>query len=452
MRITREPEIRVGLISEATEARFALSGRFDSDGRTLVEGDHVAYAEGGAVKLAGLAAAPQITLSPSDFKSCRFTLHDVKIGIEFHWERLESQQFQGKLTLTADGDRLTIINELPLESYLISVISSEMSAACPVELLRAHAIVSRSWLLSQLEKGPADNLWKAVDIVSSAEEIIRWYDRESHRGFDVCADDHCQRYQGIGKAFSQSAFDAVRNTSGKALVYGGEICDTRYSKSCGGVTEEYRAAWEDKEVPYLASIYDGEGERSSEYRMPLTSEENAEAWITSSPTACCGMVSPELLSRIVPDFDQKTLDSFRWRVEYSQDELSEILRSRYGLDLGAIRDLKALERGLSGRIIKLRIDGEKRSLVIGKELEIRRGLSRSHLYSSAFVVRARQHSSDYPTGFSIIGAGWGHGVGLCQIGAAVLADRGASHQAILSHYFKSAELAEIYRHSVDRHY
>jgi len=449
VRITREPKIRVGLISGAAEARFTLSGRFDSNERKLVEGDHVAYAESGAVRLAGLAPAPQITLSPSDFKLCRFTVHDVKIGIEFHWERLESQQFQGILTLAADGDRLTIINELPLESYLISVISSEMSAACPVELLRAHAIVSRSWLLSQLEKNPADNVKQGIHSVGSSEEIIRWYDRESHHGFDVCADDHCQRYQGIGKAFSQLAFDAVLDTRGKALVYDGKICDTRYSKSCGGVTEEYRAAWEDKNVPYLASIYDGEGKQPSAYGMPLTVEENAEAWITASPPACCGMVSPELLSRIVPDFDQKTLDSFRWRVDYTQDELNEILRSRYGPDFGAIRDLKALERGLSGRIIKLRIDGEKRSLVIGKELEIRRGLSRSHLYSSAFVVRARQNSSNYPTGFSIIGAGWGHGVGLCQIGAAVLADRGTAHQAILSHYFKSAELADIYQHRFD---
>ena len=444
MSIDREPEIRVGLISGATEARFALSGHFESGGKTLAEGEHVAYSDGGAVKLEGLAPAPVITLSPSDFKSCRFTVHGVKIGIEFHWERLESQQFQGKLTLSADGDRLTIINELPLESYLISVISSEMSAACPVELLRAHAIVSRSWLLSQLEESPADPIKQANTVDGTSEEIIRWYDRESHRGFDVCADDHCQRYQGIGKAFSQSAFDAVRDTNGKALVYGGEICDTRYSKSCGGITEEYRAAWEDKNVPYLASIYDGEGEQPSEYRMPLTVEENAEAWISASPPACCGMVSPELLSRIVPDFDQKTLDSFRWHVEYSQDELGEILRLRYGMDFGPIHDLKALERGLSGRIIRLRIDGEKRSMVIGKELEIRRGLSRSHLYSSAFVVRAKRDSSEHATGFSLIGAGWGHGVGLCQIGAAVLADRGFNHQEILSHYFKSAELVSVY--------
>jgi peptidoglycan hydrolase-like amidase len=234
-----------------------------------------------------------------------------------------------------------------------------MSAACPVELLRAHAIVSRSWLLSQLQQSPTTNVKSGLDIHGSSEEIIRWYDRESHHSFDVCADDHCQRYQGIGKAFSQSAFDAVRDTKGKALVYGGDVCDTRYSKSCGGVTEEYRAAWEEKDVPYLASIYDGAGENPNpaEYRMPLTLEQNAEVWIISTPPACCGMVSPQLLSRIVPDFDRETSDSFRWRIEYSQDELSDILRARYGLDFGRLRDLKALERGMSGRIIKLRIEG-----------------------------------------------------------------------------------------------
>ena len=444
MNINREPEIRVGLITGAAEARFTLSGRFDATGGSLAGDDHVAYAERGTVRLAGLPSAPTITLSPSDFDSCRFTVHGVRIGIEFHWERLESQHFQGKLTLCADGDRLTVINELPLESYLISVISSEMSAACPVELLRAHAIVSRSWLLAQLEGSPEDPAQPNKVSDDAPEEIIRWYDRESHTGFDVCADDHCQRYQGIGKAFSQAAFDAVRDTRGKALVYEGEICDTRYSKSCGGITEEYRAAWENKDVPYLSSVYDGNGERPSEYRMPLTLEENAESWITGSPPACCGLISSELLSRIVPDFDQETLDSYRWRVDYSQEELREILHSRYRLDFGRIRDLQALERGQSGRIIKLRIDGEKRSLVIGKELEIRRALSRSHLYSSAFVVQTNHQTSEYPTAFTLRGAGWGHGVGLCQIGAAVLADRGSSYQSILSHYFESAKLAVLY--------
>jgi peptidoglycan hydrolase-like amidase len=279
----------------------------------------------------------------------------------------------------------------------------------------------------------------------SDKALIRWYGRESHRGFDVCADDHCQRYQGISKAFSRSAFDAVRDTRGKVLVYGGEICDARYSKSCGGMTEVYRAAWEDREVPYLTSVYDVPGSEPSRYRMPLSNEANAEAWITSSPPAYCGMVTPEVLARIVPSFDQETPDSYRWRVEQSQDELSEILRLKLGIDLGRVRALEPLERGESGRIIRLRIVAEKRTLVIGKELEIRRALSRSHLYSSAFVVRATQgHLSDYPARFSLIGAGWGHGVGLCQIGAAAMADRGYSHEEILTHYFKGAELGSLY--------
>lgn len=446
MNIDQEPTIRIGLIAGAHEVRFALAGGFVSgDGESVSDGDYTASAENGAVKLKGAAGSPEITLSPSDFDSCRFTVDGVKIGIDFHWEREESQQFQGALKLVADGDSLTIINELPLEAYLVSVISSEMSASCPAELLRAHAVVSRSWLLAQLKSAAGKSESVRVTSEGSGDELIRWYGRESHLGFDVCADDHCQRYQGIGKAFSQTAFEAVRDTRGKALVYDGEICDARYSKSCGGMTEVYRAAWEDRDVPYLTSVYDVPGSEPSGYRMPLSTEANAEAWITSSPPAYCGVVTPELLARIVPAFDQETPDFYRWRVEHSQEELMEILRLRLGVDFGRIRKLQPLERGESGRIIRLRISGEKRTLVIGKELEIRRALSRSHLYSSAFVVRAAQgHLSDYPARFTLIGAGWGHGVGLCQIGAAVMADREHTHEEILSHYFKGAEISPPY--------
>jgi stage II sporulation protein D len=444
--IDQEPTIRVGLITGAREVKFALAGRFVIDGgESVVEGDYIASARNGAVKLAGVSGPREITLSPSDFDSCRFTVHGVKIGIDFHWEREESQQFQGKLKLAADDDSLTLINELALESYLVSVISSEMSASCPAELLRAHAVVSRSWLLAQLERAASGSAQTSAQNQGSEDELIRWYGRESHRGFDVCADDHCQRYQGISKAFSQAAFDAVRYTRAKTLVYDGEICDARYSKSCGGMTEVYRAAWEDKDVPYLSSVYDVPGSEPSGYRMPLSTEANAAAWIDSSPPAYCGVVTPELLARIVPAFDQETRDFYRWRVEHSQEELREILRSRLEVDFGRVRELKPLERGESGRIIRLRIIGEKRTLVIGKELEIRRAFSRSHLYSSAFVVRAAQgHLSDYPARFTLIGAGWGHGVGLCQIGAAVMADRGHSNEEILSHYFKGAEILELY--------
>lgn len=446
MNIDAEPMIKVGLVTGAREVKFALAGRFvNADGESAREGDYTASAENGAVRLQDESVTTSFMLSPTDFDSCRFTAYGVKIGIDFHWEREESQQFQGQLKLIADGDGLTLINELPLESYLVSVISSEMSASCPTELLRAHALVSRSWLLAQLSKGASDSTPASVQSEGSGEELIRWYDRESHRDFDVCGDDHCQRYQGISKAFSQASFDAVRDTRGRVLVYGDEICDARYSKSCGGMTEIYRAAWEDKDVPYLLSVYDVPGSDPSGYRMPLSVEANAEAWMTSSPPAYCGVVTRELLARIVPAFDQETRDFYRWRVDYSQEELSEILHARLGVDFGRVRALEPLERGQSGRIIKLRIIGEKRKLIIGKELEIRRALSRSHLYSSAFVVRSmRGHLSDYPARFTLIGAGWGHGVGLCQIGAAVMADRGHSHEEILAHYFRGATVRDLY--------
>lgn len=445
MTIDVEPSIRVGISTGARIVKFSLAGRFLAGNGELNGGDREAFAENGTVKLEGLPGSPEVILAPADFDSCRFTVHGVKIGVDFHWERHESQQFQGKLKLVAEEDTLTLINELPIESYLVSVISSEMSASCPAELLRAHAIVSRSWLLAP-QSVPDDSMETSARIGDLEDESVRWYDRESHRGFDVCADDHCQRYQGIGKAFSQSAFQAVHDTRGKALVYNDEICDARYSKSCGGMTEVYRAAWEDKEVPYLASVYDGGDRERSGYRMPLSREANAEAWITAHPPSFCGVVSPELLARIVPAFDQETQDFYRWRVEYSQRELVKILRARLGVDFGRVRDLKAIERGESGRIIKLRIIGEKRALTIGKELHIRRALSPSHLYSSAFVVRAAQGNlSDYPARFTLFGAGWGHGVGLCQIGAAVMADRGHGHEDILRHYFTGVSLKNVYR-------
>ncbi len=446
MNIDQEPAIRVGLISSSRQVKLSFSGNFiTADGESPNTSDCIATGEKGIVKLEGVPASPEIALSPSDFDSCRFTVHGVTIGIDFHWERQESQQFQGTLKLAADGDALTLINELPLESYLVSVISSEMSPSCPAELLRAHAVVSRSWLLAQLGSGIPDSTQSRARSEGTDEEQIRWYDRESHRGFDVCADDHCQRYQGIGKAFSKAAFDAVHDTRGKALVYSDEICDARYSKSCGGMTEIYRAAWEDRDVPYLASVYDVPGGEPSGYRMPLSVEANADAWITASPPAYCGVVTSELLARIVPAFDQETPDFYRWRVEYTQEELSEILHARVGVDFGRVRELKPIQRGESGRIIRLRITGEKRSLTIGKELEIRRALSHSHLYSSAFVVRPAQgHLSDYPARFALIGAGWGHGVGMCQIGAAVMADRGHSHAEILMHYFNGVAISDLY--------
>jgi SpoIID/LytB domain protein len=450
--LDRGPRIKVGILKGVREARFSLKGSFIATGDQAVpEGDHICSLEGGAVRLQGADGAGRdtLTLTPGDFDVSRVTLEDVTIGIDFHWERKETQQFQGALTIKAAEDGLVLINELPVEAYLVSVISSEMSASCPPELLRAHAVVSRSWLLAQLqardrEEASPSSLSRDPLPEEVSGERIRWYDRESHTDFDVCADDHCQRYQGISKAFSRSAFDAVLETLGKALCYGEEVCDARYSKSCGGMTEVYSAAWEEKDVAYLRSVYDGPGELSL-YRLPLSVEANAEAWITSKPGAYCDTSSEDLLSRILPGFDQETRDFYRWQVRYTQEELAAILRDRLEEDLGPIRALEAVERGLSGRLVKLRIRGEKKTLVVGKELEIRRVLSRSHLYSSAFVVRTEVKDGDrVPDSFLLIGAGWGHGVGLCQIGAAVLADSGRSHEEILAHYFRGADLRELY--------
>lgn len=451
----KEPLIRVGLMTRARAARITISGSFITEnGERLSEGDYSALSGEGIVLLEGATRlrASSILLSPVDFDSCVITVHDVTIGIDFHWERKEAQQFKGALRLMAAPEGLALINELPLESYLVSVISSEMSASCPAELLRAHSIVSRSWLLAQLSKAAGGfaierakaSLEDSKTVDNQPGEIIRWYDRENHADFDVCADDHCQRYQGISKAFSQESFGAVRDTRGLVLVSNDQICDARYSKSCGGMTEVYSAAWEDRDVPYLASIYDGPGEISG-YRMPLADESNAEAWITSSPPAYCNNISAGLAERILPGFDQETRDFYRWEIVYTQDELREILRSRLGVDIGNILALEPVERGESGRLIRLRIRGEAGNLVIGKELEIRRALSRSHLYSSAFIIRTeRESASGYPEVFNLVGAGWGHGVGLCQIGAAVMSDKGHTYREILAHYFRGATLRSLY--------
>ncbi|HET8675001.1 MAG TPA: SpoIID/LytB domain-containing protein [Blastocatellia bacterium] len=440
-----EPLIKVGLMTGAKTARVSLSGGFILNGGERVpDGDYIATFDDGAIGLEGPARlrAGMLSLSPINFDNSRFIVHDITIGIDFHWQRKEAQHFQGTLLIIVGPDGLAIINELPLEAYLVSVISSEMSATCPPEALRAHAIISRSWLLAQLNN-PVEQADK-MTIQSDRLEIIKWYGRENHAGFDVCADDHCQRYQGISKAFSEAAFGAIRDTRGHVLVFEDEVCDARYSKSCGGMTELYSAAWEDKNVPYLAAVYDGETDLRG-YDLPLTAEANAERWIASKPEAYCNTDSAEFLARILPGFDQETLDFYRWEVVYSEEELREILLSRAGLDVGKITGLEPVKRGESGRIVKLKITGERGAVTIGKELEIRRALSRSHLYSSAFVVETEKDEATGLAGrFRLRGAGWGHGVGLCQIGAAVMADLGRDHAEILAHYFRGAALKTLY--------
>ena len=444
-----EPLIKVGLITGARNVNLALAAPYvASSAQPFASGDYTISESEGELAVSGPVNThgSSVSLSPVDFQSSLATLHDVMIGIDFHWQRKESQSFRGTLTFTPDDAGITVINELPLESYLTSVISSEMSAECPPELLRAHAIVSRSWLLAQLLNERSDKGEKGSTLYahSDEDELIRWYGRESHIGFDVCADDHCQRYQGISKAFSEAAFESTIATKGKVLTWGDQICDARYSKSCGGITEAYRAAWEDLDLPYLAAVYDGRGAPDG-FSMPLSDHTNAAAWITSSPLAYCNTDSLELLGRILTGFDQETIDFYRWEVNYSQDELSAILSSRTGVDFGRVVALEPLSRGESGRITRLRISGEKRTLIIGKELEIRRALSRSHLYSSAFVVSAGEIDEyGFCRSFRLRGAGWGHGVGLCQIGAAVMAEEGRSHEEILAHYFRGAQLQTVY--------
>jgi peptidoglycan hydrolase-like amidase len=426
-------------------AAISLEGEFTvSSGAPVPEGCYNVSKNGGAISLIGAAnlSGPQLSLSPVDPARARFTVHGITIGIEFHWERKESQTFQGALVLKPSHDGIMLINEVPIETYLASVISSEMSASSPAELLRAHAIVSRSWLLFQLtEQVPNETspLGAPAD-----DQIIRWYDRESHYEFDVCADDHCQRYQGITKAHSASAFEAIKATRGQVLAFAGHICDARYSKSCGGMTERYGAAWQDLTIPYLQPVYDGPGQPQG-FALPLTDEANARAWIASSPRAFCNIASPELLRRVLPGFDQETRDFYRWRVEYTAEQVSELMSRRLGIEFGRISELQTVERGESGRIIKLRITGERKTVIVGKELEIRRALSPSHLYSSAFVVeQVLDQLSGKPAMFRLIGAGWGHGVGLCQIGAAAMADAGYQHADILAHYFKGAAIQALY--------
>ena len=391
--------LSVGLAEGQSVVEVELLGTFrDSVGRTYPPGRHV--------------FASEVELRPDDANATdtAFAVDGITIGVGFHWERKERQVFRGGVRIL-QRKGLTVINDVSLEEYVVSVISSEMSASCPLELLKAHAVISRSWLcypkLRPESVGPGDFSFRRGD------EIIRWYGRESHQDFDVCADDHCQRYQGITKAYSQAVTQAVRATAGQMLEYDGQVCDARFSKCCGGVTEEYRAAWDDRDVLYLVSLPDTD----------------------AGGQVYCDTQDRALLAGILPGFDQETQDFYRWTVRYSGEEIRELVHARLGEDTGVVTALAPLERGPSGRIVRLRIEGELKSLVVGKELEIRRVLSRSHLYSSAFDV---EHTGK---DFVLHGKGWGHGVGLCQIGAAVMASRGKGYREILSHYYPGTELS-----------
>ena len=437
----KEPEINVGIV-HAKEIHFTLNGNFFAKGETVCGEQKVSFSEGGILWNNNLYR--ELTFTPQDEQNS-FSLYDVTIGINYHWERQETQVFLGTLKLVVDEEKIVAINILPVEEYLTSVISSEMNAHSSLELLKAHAVVSRSWLFAQIEKRKA---LKGKDegffsFIKTKDEYIRWYDREDHTIFDVCADDHCQRYQGITKATSATVAEAVRATRGRLLMYNNNICDARFSKCCGGATEEFEYCWEDKHYPYLTSIRDAEEEENRP--LPdLTLEEEAEHWIRKAPKSFCDTHDKKILSQILNNYDQETTDFYRWKVRYTQEELAELIRTNTKTDYGDIIDLIPVQRGPSGRICKLKIVGTQKTMTIGKEMEIRRTLSSSHLFSSAFVVDKGETKEGIPQWFLLSGAGWGHGVGLCQIGAAVMGEKGYSYEEILLHYYKGADIKKFY--------
>jgi SpoIID/LytB domain protein len=433
----QQPKIIVGIMEGRTEINGCLSGSFHGEPFGSLSGHFSARSEAGMIVLLDAARREihrslSIRLTPEEAST--FSLSNVTIGNQFHWERTEDQTFQGDLMfrLREDGT-IAVINEISLEDYLTSVISSEMNAHAPMEFLKAHAMLSRSWLLAALNQREKTKRTSNPVTSITEEEVIRWYDREDHDLFDVCADDHCQRYQGITKIVSTQVEEATQETHGRVITYQGEICDARYSKCCGGLTEDFGTAWDNREVPYLDSISD-----ATISHQRIRTEEEARRWILSDPQTYCNTKDKALLDKVLPDFDRKTETFFRWTVKYRREELEKILREKSGFDFGTLDDIVPVRRGPSGRIFRLRIVGSKKSMVVGKELEIRRWLSRSHLYSSAFVVT-------FEGGRVIFhGAGWGHGVGLCQIGAAVMATRGSSAEAILKHYFRNIEIQKVY--------
>jgi len=434
-----QPKITVGIMDRQIEVNGRLDGNFRGEGFGPLSGGFSVKAKSGMIVFSdeantGICRSPSIRLTGQE--NSTVSLFNVTIGSRFHWERTEDQTFKGDLILRLRTDgTICAINEIPLEDYLKSVISSEMSGAAPMEFLKTHTILSRSWVLAAIgrKKKTKETSTLAEKTTERGGEVIRWYDREDHDLFDVCSDDHCQRYQGITKIISERAEEAVRETCGMVIIYQDEICDARYSKACGGLTEDFATAWDDKRVPYLGTISD-----ASVPHQPIGTEEEASAWILSDPEAYCNARDQHLLEKILPDFDRETKSFFRWAVEYSRAELEEILREKSGFDFGILQEIIPLQRVPSGRISRLKIVGSKRSMIVGKELEIRRWLSRSHLYSSAFIVRAEADR------FILHGAGWGHGVGLCQIGAAVLAAKGFSAEEILKHYFLGVEIKKIY--------
>lgn len=437
----KEPQIQVGIVS-TTQMEFVLSGEYTVN-ETIINGKQLVSCNNGCLLWKG-QSYKELIFSPTNDSTDSFELIDVTIGINFHWERKENQRFPGTLKLIVMEDKVTAINILNIEDYLLSVISSEMSATASLELLKAHAVISRSWLLAQIQKNKALASTCAHYKTSSetSEEYIRWYDREDHTLFDVCADDHCQRYQGITRASTPMVQEAIKQTRGEVLMYDDLICDARFSKCCGGAFEEFEYCWEEAKHPYLRRQRDSKTDLS----LPdLQIETEADQWIRTSPKAFCNTHDKKILAQVLNNYDQETTDFYRWKVNYTQNELSALIKNRSGVDYGQIIDLIPIARGTSGRLWKLKIVGTKLTRIIGKELEIRRTLSTSHLYSSAFVIDKEGTSSEgFPERFTLTGAGWGHGVGLCQIGAAVMGEEGYNYDSILLHYYIDARINKLY--------
>ena len=439
----KQPDVTVGIVS-AQKIHFSLNKPYLAKGEKVLGEQVVEFSEGGVLWNGNQYS--QLTFHPQS-ADASFSLSDVTIGVNFHWERKETQTFLGTLRFVVESDKIVAINELPVEKYLESVISSEMSATSSLELLKAHAVISRSWLLAQMKKRRevAESGNNFFSFTKKEDMLIRWYDREDHTLFDVCADDHCQRYQGITKETSPHVAEAIRQTKGQILMDGDEICDARFSKCCGGITEEFQYCWEDTPKTYLTAVRDIV--LGVEHTLPnLTNEEEAEKWIRFNPPAFCNTQDKKILSEVLNDYDQETVNFYRWKETLSQEKLQQLIADKLKMDLGAILDMKAVERGKSGRISKLQIIGTEKIFTIGKELEIRRTLSDSHLLSSAFVVdKYDKDEQGVPQRFELIGAGWGHGVGLCQIGAAVMGEQGYHYDAILLHYYQGAEIKKLYK-------
>jgi stage II sporulation protein D len=443
--ISAEPTIRVGILEHRLEIQGRLNGAFELPNKQLISGNFFVTPENGSViicdeKKKGVARGSDILCR--SLHDATFTLHAVTIGISFHWEQQETQTFEGDLRFVVENDgAITAINEIGIESYLKSVISSEMNAQAPVELLKAHAVISRSWLVAMLEhkKSSTSNHTPISRGIKTETEIVRWYDREDHTLFDVCADDHCQRYQGMTKIISPEIEKIIQTTRGTFLIHNDRICDARFSKACGGITEPFETTWENTALPFLQSVSD-----SAISHPRIKTEADAEHWILDKPDAYCNTHDRNVLKQILPSFDQSTTDFFRWKVEYTREELEALLLKKSGIDFGTLLDITPMQRGPSGRISKLKITGTKRTIIVGKELEIRKWLSPSHLYSSAFIVKVARTPKNIPVRFIFHGAGWGHGVGLCQIGAAVMASKGFMAEEILQHYFSGATFKMIY--------